>query len=56
MGTASIHQAAGAHLLLLLLGLHLLHLSWVVDKVSVEGGRVVLSAELVPAACEQVYQ
>ena len=36
--------------------LHLLDLSWVVDKVSVEGGRVVLSAELVPAACEQVYQ
>ena len=36
--------------------LHLFDLSWVVDKVSVEGGRVVLSAELVPAACEQVYQ
>ena len=36
--------------------LHLLDLSWVVDKVSVEGGGVVLSAELVPATCEQVYQ
>ena len=35
---------------------HLLDLSWVVDKVSVEGGGVVLSAELVPAKCEQVYQ
>ena len=30
---------------------HLLHLRWIVDKLPVEGARVVLSSELVPALC-----